>query len=81
MKQRKAHVFVVDDDESVRKSLVNLLEIEDYAVETFAAALLSLAACANTTASTTSLEGKPLSGYVEFTGDAALESFLQDLVS
>jgi FixJ family two-component response regulator len=43
MKNRKVHVFVVDDDESVRRSLVNLLEIEDYAVETFAGAAEYLA--------------------------------------
>ena len=32
-------VFVVDDDQSVRTSLANLLSTEDYAVETFASAV------------------------------------------
>jgi len=34
----KPIVFVVDDDQSVRMSLVDLLAREDYAVETFASA-------------------------------------------
>ena len=41
--QREARVFVVDDDQSVRMSLANLLAIEDYAVETFANATEYLA--------------------------------------
>jgi len=36
-------VFVVDDDQSVRTSLANLLETEDYAVEIFANAAQYLA--------------------------------------
>jgi FixJ family two-component response regulator len=36
MKEMEPRVFVVDDDQSVRTSLVNLLETEDYAVEIFA---------------------------------------------
>jgi FixJ family two-component response regulator len=41
--QREARVFVVDDDQSVRMSLANLLATEDYAVETFANAAEYLA--------------------------------------
>jgi FixJ family two-component response regulator len=36
IKEMEPRVFVVDDDQSVRTSLVNLLETEDYAVEIFA---------------------------------------------
>jgi FixJ family two-component response regulator len=43
IKQREARVFVVDDDQSVRMSLANLLETEEYAVETFANAAEYLA--------------------------------------
>ena len=38
MKKLEPRVFVVDDDDSVRTSLANLLETEDYAVEVFASA-------------------------------------------
>ena len=38
MKEPKPHVFVVDDDQSVRTSLANLLATEDYAVEVFVSA-------------------------------------------
>jgi FixJ family two-component response regulator len=38
MRERERHVFVVDDDESVRTSLANLLEIEGYSVESFVSA-------------------------------------------
>jgi FixJ family two-component response regulator len=38
MKELKPHVFVVDDDQSVRTSLANLLATEDYAVDIFASA-------------------------------------------
>jgi FixJ family two-component response regulator len=38
MKKREPRVFVVDDDQSVRTSLANLLATEDYAVEIFASA-------------------------------------------
>jgi FixJ family two-component response regulator len=34
--EREPRVFVVDDDQSVRTSLANLLQTEDYAVEIFA---------------------------------------------
>ncbi len=37
-KESEPRVFVVDDDESVRTSLANLLATEDYAVEIFASA-------------------------------------------
>jgi FixJ family two-component response regulator len=43
MKMREPHVFVVDDDRSVRTSLANLLATEDYAVEIFASAAEYLA--------------------------------------
>jgi two-component system response regulator FixJ len=43
MKMREPHVFVVDDDRSVRTSLANLLATEDYAVEIFASAVEYLA--------------------------------------
>jgi FixJ family two-component response regulator len=43
IKQGEARVFVVDDDQSVRMSLANLLATEDYAVETFANAAEYLA--------------------------------------
>jgi FixJ family two-component response regulator len=43
IKQREVRVFVVDDDQSVRMSLANLLTTEDYAVETFANAAEYLA--------------------------------------
>jgi FixJ family two-component response regulator len=43
IKQREARVFVVDDDQSVRMSVANLLATEDYAVETFANAAEYLA--------------------------------------
>jgi FixJ family two-component response regulator len=43
MKEREPRVFVVDDDQSVRTSLANLLETEDYAVEIFASAAEYLA--------------------------------------
>lgn len=36
MKKAEPRVFVIDDDRSVRRSLANLLETEDHAVETFA---------------------------------------------
>lgn len=35
----EGHVFVVDDDQSVRRSLAVLLSTEDYKVETFASAI------------------------------------------
>jgi FixJ family two-component response regulator len=38
MKELEPRVFVVDDDQSVRTSLANLLATEDYAVEIFASA-------------------------------------------
>src|SRR5208283_2570798 len=38
MKEREPRIFVVDDDQSVRTSLANLLATEDYAVEIFASA-------------------------------------------
>ncbi len=38
MKKLEPRIFVVDDDRSVRTSLVNLLASEDYAVEIFASA-------------------------------------------
>src|SRR6516165_4164298 len=38
MKDLEPRVFVVDDDQSVRTSLVTLLSAEDYAVESFASA-------------------------------------------
>jgi FixJ family two-component response regulator len=42
-KEREPRVFVVDDDQSVRTSLANLLASEDYAVESFASATEYLA--------------------------------------
>jgi FixJ family two-component response regulator len=41
--KRESRVFVVDDDQSVRKSLVNLLESEDYIVRDYASAAEYLA--------------------------------------
>jgi FixJ family two-component response regulator len=38
MKESQRHVFVVDDDESVRTSLATLLESDGYSVESFASA-------------------------------------------
>ena len=38
MKESERHVFVVDDDESVRTSLATLLESDGYSVESFASA-------------------------------------------
>jgi FixJ family two-component response regulator len=38
MKEREPRVFVVDDDESVRTGLANLLESDGYTTETFASA-------------------------------------------
>lgn len=38
MNRQRSRVFVVDDDRSVRTSLANLLESDDYTVETFATA-------------------------------------------
>jgi FixJ family two-component response regulator len=43
MKQQEPRVFVLDDDQSVRTSLANLLATEDYAVEIFANAAEYLA--------------------------------------
>ena len=43
MIKRASQVFVVDDDRSVRTGLVNLLESDDYTVETFASAAEYLA--------------------------------------
>ena len=43
MNKRGSRVFVVDDDRSVRASLANLLESDDYNVETFASAAEYLA--------------------------------------
>ncbi len=43
MNKRGSRVFVVDDDRSVRTSLANLLESDDYTVETFASAAEYLA--------------------------------------
>ncbi len=43
MKELGPRVFVVDDDHSVRTSLANLLEAEDYTVEVFASATEYLA--------------------------------------
>jgi FixJ family two-component response regulator len=43
MKKQEPRVFVVDDDQSVRTSLANLLATEDYAVEIFANAAEYLA--------------------------------------
>lgn len=43
MKKPEKRVFVVDDDPAVRTSLSNLLEAENYAVETFANATAYLA--------------------------------------
>jgi FixJ family two-component response regulator len=43
MNERGTRVFVVDDDRSVRTSLANLLESDDYTVETFASAAEYLA--------------------------------------
>jgi DNA-binding NtrC family response regulator len=39
MGELKPRVFVVDDDQSVRTGLANLLETEHYAVEMFARAI------------------------------------------
>jgi FixJ family two-component response regulator len=41
--ERRSRVFVVDDDPSVRMSLANLLESDDYIVETFGSAAEYLA--------------------------------------
>jgi FixJ family two-component response regulator len=38
MKERERHVFVIDDDESVRTSLATLLESDGYSVESFVSA-------------------------------------------
>ena len=38
MNKQRSRVFVVDDDRSVRASLANLLESDDYTVETFSSA-------------------------------------------
>jgi FixJ family two-component response regulator len=38
MKERELHVFVIDDDESVRTSLATLLESDGYTVESFVSA-------------------------------------------
>jgi FixJ family two-component response regulator len=38
MKERERHVFVVDDDESVRTSLATLLDSDGYTVESFVSA-------------------------------------------
>jgi FixJ family two-component response regulator len=43
MNKRRSRVFVVDDDRSVRTSLANLLESDDYTVATFASAAEYLA--------------------------------------
>jgi FixJ family two-component response regulator len=43
IKERELRVFVVDDDQSVRTSLANLLATEDYAVEIFVSAAEYLA--------------------------------------
>jgi FixJ family two-component response regulator len=43
MKKLEPRVFVVDDDQSIRASLANLLATEDYAVEVFASAAEYLA--------------------------------------
>jgi FixJ family two-component response regulator len=43
MKELEPRVFVVDDDQSVRTSLANLLATEDYAVEVFVSAAEYLA--------------------------------------
>jgi two-component system response regulator FixJ len=43
MNERESRVFVVDDDQSVRTSLSNLLESDERAVETFASAAEYLA--------------------------------------
>src|SRR5262249_24927140 len=43
MKELEPRVFLVDDDQSVRKTLAELLTREDYAVETFASAAEYLA--------------------------------------
>jgi FixJ family two-component response regulator len=43
MKELKPRIFVVDDDQSVRTSLANLLAAEDHAVEIFASAAEYLA--------------------------------------
>jgi len=43
VKEMEPRVFVVDDDQSVRTSLANLLATEDYAVEIFANAAEYLA--------------------------------------
>jgi len=43
MKELETRVFVVDDDQSVRTSLANLLATEDYAVEVFVSAAEYLA--------------------------------------
>lgn len=43
VKDREPRVFVVDDDQSVRTSLANLLSTEDYGVEIFACAAEYLA--------------------------------------
>lgn len=43
MNKRGARVFVVDDDQSVRTSLANLLESDDYTVESFTSAAEYLA--------------------------------------
>ena len=43
MKESEPRVFVVDDDQSVRTSLANLVQTEDYAVEIFASAAEYLA--------------------------------------
>ena len=43
MKERELRVFVVDDDQSVRTGLANLLESDGHTVETFAGAAEYLA--------------------------------------
>ena len=47
MKESQRHVFVVDDDESVRTSLATLLESDGYSVESFASAAEFLARAPN----------------------------------
>jgi FixJ family two-component response regulator len=47
MKERQRHVFVIDDDESVRTSLATLLESDGYTVDSFASAAAFLARAPN----------------------------------
>jgi FixJ family two-component response regulator len=47
MKERERHVFVIDDDDSVRTSLATLLESDGYSVDSFVSAAEFLARAPN----------------------------------